>query len=165
LLRSAYKVVASEFRCSILIDGRRELAEASPAGLIDDHVIQDTHHPTLRGYVALAEALLRELNRRKVFDRRLAEILPLDPAECAEHFGMDAQKWAVVCGRAADHYLRVAGYRYDPTERLAKSGRYTHAAKLLKGGTAPDELGLLGHGLSTLRTFEFWTCDIRVSAE
>ena len=34
-------------RC-ILIDGRRELAAISPNGLIGDHVIQDTHHPTLR---------------------------------------------------------------------------------------------------------------------
>ena len=52
---------------AILIDGRRELIAISPDGLIGDQLIHDTHHPTLPGYVALAAAVLRQLDRRKVF--------------------------------------------------------------------------------------------------
>ncbi len=48
-LRAAYDRVARRHPGSILIDGRRELAGASPRRLLDDHVIQDTHHPTLQG--------------------------------------------------------------------------------------------------------------------
>ncbi len=79
---------------SILIDGRRELIAVSPNGLIGDHVIHDTHHPTLRGYLALAGAVLRELDRRAGLQAmRKAFQLPLDPAACAAHFGMNADKW------------------------------------------------------------------------
>ncbi len=52
-LRAAYRRVAARHASCVLIDGRVELAAASPRGLLDDHVIQDTHHPTLRGQVAL----------------------------------------------------------------------------------------------------------------
>ena len=66
--------VANRHPRSILIDGRRELIAVSPDGLIGDHVIHDTHHPTLRGYLALAGAVLRELDRSEVF--RHAKALP-----------------------------------------------------------------------------------------
>jgi hypothetical protein len=159
ILRAAYERVAREHPRSILIDGRRELIANSPIGLLGDHVIQDTHHPTLRGYVALAGAVLRELDRRQVFDRPLARERPLDPAACAVQFGMDAEKWAAVCKRSSEHYKRVAGYRYDPAERLAKSRRYADAARLLESGTAPVELGLPGSGTGKPRKPEFWTAE------
>ena len=165
ILRCAYERVARQFPRSILIDGRPELAGISPTGLIGDHVIQDTHHPTLRGYVQLADAVLRELDRRNIFGRRLSETSPLDPAACAAHFRMDAEKWAIVCERTAEHYRRVAGYRYDPTARLAKSRRYADAAQLLKGGMAIDDLGLLGVGDRNVRKPEFWTTELGTTPE
>ena len=60
--------------------------------------------------------------------------MPLDPADCARHFGMDAAKWATVCDRTSVHYRRVAGYRYDPAERLEKSRRYAEAAVRIQDG-------------------------------
>jgi len=110
-LRAAYQDVARRHPRSILIDGRRELAAASPTGLLGDDVIQDTHHPTLRGYVTLAGAVLRELERRKVFDPSPPLDLPLEPTACAGHFGMDPEHWATMCERTSEHYRRVAGYR------------------------------------------------------
>ena len=146
-LRNAYERVAARHTRSILIDGRRELAAASPRRLLDDHVIQDTHHPTLPGQVALADAVLRELARKKVFGASYRSERPLDAAECAEHFGLDAEKWAVMCERTSEHYRRVAGYRYDPTERLEKSRRYAEAAKKIRSGVAPEEAGVPGVGV------------------
>ena len=133
---------------SILIDGRRELAAKSPRNLLDDHVIQDTHHPTLRGHVALANAVLRELERKQFFARSAKTRPPLDAAACARHFGMDAQRWASMCERTSEHYRRVAGYRYDPAERLEKSRRYAEAAAMIKKGVAPDQVGLPGVGVA-----------------
>ena len=131
-------------RC-ILIDGRRELAAISPNGLIGDRVIQDTHHPTLIGHVALAGAVLRELQDRHVFPNAKTIDMPLDPTACARHFDMDAAKWATLCDRTSVHYRRVAGYRYDPAERLEKSRRYAEAASRIRSGIDPS-IGPRGRG-------------------
>ena len=133
---------------SILIDGRSELASASPRKLLDDHVIADTHHPTLRGCVALADAVLRELDRKNVFGSALSDRGGLDPAVCATHFGMDAERWATMCERASVHYRRVAGYRYDGAERLEKSRRYAEAAKKIRSGVYPTRWDCRASGSS-----------------
>jgi hypothetical protein len=145
--RAAYQTVARAHPRSILIDGRRELAAASPTGLLGDSVIQDTHHPTLRGYVALAGAILREIQRRNLFDRSRLEGRPLDPSACARHFGVNCEQWATVCERTSEHYRRVAGYRYDPTERLDESRRYAEAARRFQSGKPVEDLGLAGISL------------------
>ena len=145
-LRAAYDRVAARHSASILIDGRRELAAASPRKLLDDHVIQDTHHPTLIGQVALAEAVLRELALKKVFAGDQPAQGPLDAAACAAHFGMDRERWASMCERTSEHYRRVAGYRYDPAERLEKSRRYAEAAGKIRKGASPDQVGVPGVG-------------------
>src|SRR5262249_59141577 len=102
------------------IDGRRELAAISPNGLIGDRVIQDTHHPTLVGYIALAGAVLRELPLRDLFAAARPIALPLDPDACARHFGMDSRKWATVCKRTSLHYNPVPAHPHDPHPRLAQ---------------------------------------------
>ncbi len=135
--RAAYEEVARRHPGCLLIDGRRELAAISPNGLIGDRVIQDTHHPTLSGYVALAGAVIRELQNRNTFHDAQPIAMPLDPADCARHFEMDAAKWATMCDRTSVHYRRVAGYRYDPAERLEKSRRYAEAATRIRGGADP----------------------------
>jgi hypothetical protein len=150
-IRSACVLVAGRHPRSILIDGRRELVAASPTGLLDDHVIQDTHHPTLVGTVALAGAVLREMGRRSLFGAAVSFELPLDPAVCARRFEMDQEKWMTVCDRTREHYKRVAGYRYDPAERLSKSRRYAEAAVRLGQGTPPELLGV--PGITPARSF------------
>jgi hypothetical protein len=144
--RAAYEVVAARHASAILIDGRRELSAVSPDGLIGDEVIQDTHHPTLRGYTALAGAVLRELLGRRVFRQAGPLELPLDPTACAEHFAIDAERWAAVCERTSVHFRRVAGYRYDPTARLEQARRYAEAEARIRGGTSPEDVGLPGIG-------------------
>ena len=136
--RAAYEDVARRHPRCILVDGRRELAAISPNGLIGDRVIQDTHHPTLLGYVALAGAVLRGLQARNVFPNAKAIAMPLDPTACARHFDMDAAKWATLCDRTSVHYRRVAGYRYDPAERLEKSRRYAEAVSRIRSGIDPS---------------------------
>ncbi len=137
--RAAYQEVARRHPRCLLIDGRRELAAISPNGLIGDRVIQDTHHPTLAGYVALAGAVLRELPIREIFGPSRSIALPLDPDECARHFAMDASRWATVWERTRVHYQRVAGYRYDPTERLEKARRCAEAARSATLGPQPSD--------------------------
>jgi hypothetical protein len=145
--RAAYEEVARRHPRCILIDGRHELSSISPNGLIGDRVIQDAHHPTLVGYTALAAAVLRELQLRKTFESARPIALPLDPDSCARHFGMDGPKWATVFERTSVHYRRVAGYRFDPAERLEKSRRYAEAMRRIESDESPaDILRLLGNG-------------------
>ena len=108
-------------------------------------MIQDTHHPTLRGQVALGEAVLRELAQRKALGT-LSGDGPLDPVVCAAHFGMDGEKWARMCDSTSEHYRRVAGYRYDSTARMEKSRRYAEAARLLRSGVPVERVGMPGIG-------------------
>jgi hypothetical protein len=151
-LRSACARVALRHPRSILIDGRRELMAVSPSGLLDDHVIQDTHHPTLVGQVALAGAVLREMGRRGIFGTEVSFDVPLDPGLCAQRFEIDRDKWWTVCDRSREHYKRVAGYRYDPAERLYKSRRYALAAAQLGEGTPAELLGVPGIGVKAQQT-------------
>ena len=144
--RAVYRAVATRHPRSVLIDGRRELSAISPNGLLGDHVIHDTHHPTLRGHVALAGAVLRELARVGALGSTVPINLPLDPAATAVHFGMSADRWATTCERISEHYRRVAIYRFDPAERLRKSQVYAEAAQRIRGGCLPDQLGLPGFG-------------------
>lgn len=142
--RDAYVEVARRHPGCIVIDGRRELAAISPNGLIGDRVIQDAHHPTFAGNIALAGAVLREMQNRRIFDAASPIALPLDPDSCARHFGMDAPKWATAWERTSVHFKRIAGYRYDPLERLEKSRRYAlEAERIRRGESTPD----VGRGL------------------
>jgi tetratricopeptide (TPR) repeat protein len=140
--REAYRQVAAGHPGCILIDGRRELMATSPTGLLDDHVIEDTHHPNLMGYLALAGAVLREWWQRRAGRDRFDVRLPIDPRECVAHFGLDRQALATACDRTSVHYRRVAGYRYDPAERLEKSRRFAEAARRLRDGEPLDRLGV-----------------------
>ncbi len=110
-------------------------------------MIQDTHHPTLLGQTALAQAVLRELARKNVLGSSFRAPSPFDAGDCARHFGMDAEKWATMCDRTSEHYRRVAGYRYDPAERLEKARQYAEAARRIRSGVAPERAGIPGLGV------------------
>jgi len=140
--REAYRRVARGREGCILIDGRRELLDASPDGMLGELVVEDTHHPNLRGYVALAAAVLRELRAVGAFGPSSAAIAPPDVAACLARSGLDAARLAEACDRTSLHYQRVAGYRYDPTERLGRSRRFAEAARRLRAGTPIEEVGL-----------------------
>jgi tetratricopeptide (TPR) repeat protein len=142
--RDVYREVAARHPRCLLIDGRAELMQASPSGLLDDHVLEDTHHPNLKGYVALAGAVLREIEARRILDADLRLALPLDRSECLAHFQIDADRLATACERTSVHYQRVSGYRYDPRQRLEKARRFADAARKLRTGVTPDKVGLPG---------------------
>ena len=142
--RDVYQQVATQHPLCIVIDGRKELMAASPTGLLDNHLIEDTHHPNLKGQLVLAGAVLRELRGRRTFGESPRFSLPLEPLECCDHFQMDEARLATACERTSVHYLRVSGYRYDPAERLEKSRRFAEAARKLRAGSPRDEVGLPG---------------------
>lgn len=144
--RAAYREVARRHPRAVLIDGRAALLSASSTGLIGDEVVQDTHHPTLRGMIALAGAVLHALKARGLVGPGLDD--RLNAAKIARRFGITPERWATACERTAEHDRRVAGYRYDGAERMAKALRYAEAARKLRQGASPEEVGLPGVGVS-----------------
>ena len=58
--QDAYRDVAAR-HAVILIDGPAELHAIGRRGLLDDRLFQDAMHPSLRGQIALAQAVLRGL--------------------------------------------------------------------------------------------------------
>ena len=129
----------------VLVDGPALLRRRSPTGVLDDHEIQDAHHPNLDGTVGLSEAILRALHDRGALG--VSGSAPtIDPEDCARHFGLDPERWSAVCERTGVHFRRTSGYRYDPAERLAKARAYEEAARALRAGESPEALGLIGRG-------------------
>jgi hypothetical protein len=82
------------------------------------------------------------LKARGAFGEESAAIAAPELAGCVARFGLDADRLAQACDRTSLHYQRVAGYRYDPTERLARSRRFAEAARRLRAGASIDEVGL-----------------------
>src|SRR5262249_33148385 len=78
-LQEEYRRVAERHGC-ILIDGPAELRALSAQGILDDHLINDGNHPSLRGHIALAEAVLRELRDRRSFGWSRGAAPSIDPA-------------------------------------------------------------------------------------
>jgi hypothetical protein len=144
--QDAYFEVASRHDV-VLVDGPALLGGLSPRGVGDDRLFHDAQHPNLRGYAALARALLERLKQRGAFGWPEGRPAPeVSAADCARHFGMDARRWATVCERAATFYKRTASIRYDPSESLEKARRYADAAKRLASGQPPGLIDLVGLG-------------------
>lgn len=145
--QNVYRRTAARHGC-ILIDGPAELRPLTPHGILGDVLINDGHHPALRGHVALAEAVLRELGARRAFGWSPNSTPAIDLIECSEHFGIDERDWATVCSKVATFYKMTAHIRFDPSERLSKAERYARAARQIAAGTRPTDLAIPGIGLS-----------------
>src|SRR6185369_826702 len=75
---------------AILIDTQRILDADHSAELF-----HDGQHPTLDGYVAIAQDLLEQIRARHAFGWPDSTPVPkLDPVECAMQFKLDTQEWA-----------------------------------------------------------------------
>jgi hypothetical protein len=148
--QEVYRAVARRHGC-ILVDGLAVLRTICPQGMLDDHALQDGHHPNLAGQVALAQAVLEALRSRGALGWRDGLAPTIDPATTALHFGMDSDKWVVVCARTAAHYRGFIPARYDPSERRAKQCFYEEAGRKIAQGVPPEAIGVPGLGVPSAR--------------
>ena len=146
--RQAYRDVAARHPGLILVDSTRVLEPLSPHGILDDHLFHDAQHPNLQGYLALAHDVLNQLHDRHALDWPAGTAAPgIDSAECAEHFGLDPERWAKVCERSADFYRVTAFLRHDPSVRLEHEQAYRRAAQSIASGKPPEQAGIVGLGV------------------
>jgi hypothetical protein len=144
--KDAYRRVAARHAC-ILIDGSAELRALSPHGILGDLLINDGHHPSLRGHIALVEAVLRELRGRQAFGWARGMAPKIDVGECVSHFGIDKLAWAKICSNVATFYTITAIIRHNAAERQRKAALDDRAAEQIAAGTLPSDLGIPGIGL------------------
>lgn len=146
-LLNVYREAAAVNPDLVYVDGPVTLRKASPNGLVDDAWIQDGQHPTFRGYVALAQALLDQLAEQKALGWPDGTPSPrIDLDECARHFQITPEVWSRSARRAASFFERTATVRFDPSESLGKAERLREAADRIDAGTPPESAGAPGLG-------------------
>ena len=148
-LEAAYQRVAQRHAKSVvLVDGPAVLRTKSRHGILDADLFHDNVHPTLPGHIALAEAVLDGLKARAAFGWSASTPAPvLDPHRCADEFGIDAFAWATVCDRSAAYYGQLALLPSDSAERVEWRDRYATAARRLRAGAQPEDVGIPGVGV------------------
>jgi lysophospholipase L1-like esterase len=146
-LQDVYRETAARHG-SILIDSQAYFRAIGPHGLLDDHLFHDGIHPSLRGQIALAQAILRGLKERGALGWPRALSAPvIDPAACARHFGLGAAAWRSISLWGMGFYELTRGMRYDSAERLFKRQVFADAADRIKAGAAPEAVGLPNIGV------------------
>jgi hypothetical protein len=142
----AYREVASRHGC-ILVDGQSYFHAIGRQGMLDEGLFQDAMHPSLRGQIALAQAVLNALRARRAFGwPQDSPPIIIDPADCVAHFGIDLQLWKKLCFWNEWFNGLVAPLRYDPSLRLQKQDVSRLAARRIEAGVAPEKAGLLNIG-------------------
>ncbi|MFI5456633.1 MAG: hypothetical protein ACHRXM_14390 [Isosphaerales bacterium] len=145
--QQVYRDVAARHSC-ILIDGQSYFHAIGRHGLLDDELFQDAMHPSLRGQIALAQAVLHALQQRRAFGWPKDLPAPvIDPGRCAAHFGIDRSAWKKISVWEEGFYSLVARLRYDTSERSRKIDKSTAAAHQIAAGIAPENVGLANVGV------------------
>lgn len=148
--QEAYRNLAKRHDC-ILIDGQELFHTIGRHGLLDDYLFNDAMHPSVRGHIALAQAIVEGLHRCPSFGwPKGVPLQMIDPTLCAAHFGIDARVWQKLCARAAMFYYANMALRYDTRERIAKQQRFWDAAERIGRGESPESVGLPAIGFASV---------------
>src|SRR5262249_42087230 len=132
----------------ILIDGQAELHAIGRRGLLDDRLFQDAMHPSLRGQIALAQAVLRELRAQQAFGWPEDTPAPIiDPSRCAARFGLGPDAWKKICLWGIQFATYAQGLRHDPAPRLHRKTAHAAAYERLVAGEGVEALGLPNVGI------------------
>ena len=150
---NAYDEVATRHPRAILVNAPEVLRKLSPRGTVGDEFIADGHHPSLVGYAALSQTILEELYARQAFDWPAMSPAPVVTASgCAAHFGMNSDKWVVVCEFVESFYELSAFVRFDASQRMARADCYLEAMRRIKNGVSPETIRIPGIGTGQLPT-------------
>jgi hypothetical protein len=145
--QDVYHEVAARHGC-ILIDMQSYFHLIGRHGLLDDELFQDAMHVSLRGHIALAQAVLQALYARRAFGLPADSTIPfIDPSECAAHFNLKPADWRFVCHWGIMFADMTGRWRNDPSRRELRRALYANAADRIAAGEAPESLGLPNIGV------------------
>ncbi len=145
--QKVYHEVADRHGC-ILIDGHSYFHAVADHGLLDEHFFHDAMHPSLRGQIALSQAVLHELQVRKALGWPPDRPAPLiDPAECCREFKIKSAAWEYICLWGIMFYDLSYPLRYDSSHRVAMKEVFGQAYNRIHAGAAAESVGLANIGL------------------
>jgi lysophospholipase L1-like esterase len=145
--QEVYRGTAARHDC-ILIDMQAYFHAIGRGGLLDDELFQDAMHPSLRGQIALAQAVLHALQARGAFGWPSDTAAPvIEPAQCAYRFRLGQEVWRRICLWGIMFNNLTAPLRYDPARRQTLARIYAEAADLIGAGGAPTSAGLPNIGV------------------
>jgi hypothetical protein len=145
--QQVYREVAARHGC-ILIDGQSYFHAIGRHGLLDDELFQDAMHPSLRGQIALAQAVLGALHSRRALGWPKGSAVPVvDPAECVAHFGIDKSAWHRLALWSKGFNELMSPMRYDASLRSRKREAGIAAAAKIDAAVAPEAAGLPNVGI------------------
>ena len=145
--QDVYRELAARHDC-VFIDGQAYFHAIGRNGLLDDELFQDAMHPSLRGQIALAQAVVCALHARRILGWAADSAPPLiDPADCAAHFGLGRESWKNTALWAKGFYSLVGRLRYDSGERSRRIDAAIAAADQIDAGTAPEAVGIVNLGI------------------
>jgi len=145
--QQVYRDVAARHRC-ILIDGQSYFRAIGRHGLLDDELFQDAMHPSLRGQIALAQAVLHALHERRAFGWPNDSPAPaIDPGRCAAHFGIAGGAWKEISSWGRTFYSVTGRLRYDTAERSRRIDEAEAAEDQIAAGAAPESVGMANVGV------------------
>lgn len=131
-----------------LVDGQAVLRTEGARGLLDDSLFNDGMHPSLRGHVALARAVLDRLRADPRLGWPPSSPAPaVDAASCVDHFGLTPPEWCKVGRLTSAIWQKLAYARFDPDERLEWVRRYDEAVRRIGLGATPGAVGIPGFEL------------------
>jgi hypothetical protein len=145
--QEVYREVASHHDC-IYIDGQTYFHAIARNGLLDDELFQDAMHPSFRGQIALAQAVLYAMAARGAcnWPSNLPPI-QIDPAECAAHFGLDRAAWEHAARWSHGFYSLVGRLRHDSSARSRRIDEAGLACDRIEAGVSPESVGLVNVGI------------------
>jgi hypothetical protein len=145
--QNVYREVAARHDC-IFIDMQSYFHLIGRHGLLDDELFQDAMHLSLRGHIALAQAVLQALRARRAFGWPKDSAEPsIDPSACVLRCGLKPADWRALCFWGIMFGDIAVKWRYDPSRRLRMRLRYSEAADRIEAGAAPDSLDLPNIGV------------------
>ncbi len=146
--QEVYREVAGRHRGSLFLDGQAYFHAIGRRGLLDEGLFHDGMHPSFRGQIAIAQAILRALHARRAFGWPADAPAPtVDPARCADHFEIGSAVWRRICLWGIMFYDRTWPMRYDPSYRQEKKRVFAEAVERIEAGEAPESLGLPNIGM------------------
>ena len=145
--QAVYREVADRHGC-ILIDGQSYFHAVGRQGLLDEHLFHDAMHPSFRGQIALAQAVVHELQARKVFGWPASSPpVLIDPARCSQKFNINPAVWESICLWGIMFYDLTYPMRYDQSHRVAMKEVFGQAYNRIHAGATPESVGLPNIGL------------------
>jgi lysophospholipase L1-like esterase len=145
--QKVYREVADRHKC-ILVDGQAYFHAVGNHGLLDEHLFFDGMHPSLRGQIALAQAILHELRARQALGWPASVPAPvIDPQACCRTFKINSSVWEYLCRWGIMFYDLTYPVRYDSSHRIEMKHVFGQANDRIHAGAIPSSVGLVNIGL------------------